>query len=419
MTSITVENLFVILVILLLLSAFFSGSETALMSVNKYKLKHRVKNKEASALRVDYLLNNTDKTLGLILLLNNFVNILASAITTLIAIELFGDKGVAIGAGVLTFLILVFSEVTPKTFASHYADAIAYKISFVIYYALKVFNPVVIFINFFSKFILRLFGVSKKAKGSDNLSNEEIKTIIQESSNKITENYEEMVLNLLDLQKVTVEHAMIPKNDVEGINIDDTDENINKKLLEINHTRMPIYSKTVNNLKGFLNKKHIPSMIENNGFIKVHKLLTYISEPYFIPEDTSLLSQLIIFKKEKKRIGCVVDEYGDIKGILTLDDILEEIVGEYSSTVEKDDLIKDITDNSIEVHGSIQLRDINKRLDINLSDATVTTINGYILESLQEIPQAGMTFRQDNIIIEVQRVNNNFVEKAIITSKHD
>ena len=419
MSSITLENLFIILVILLFLSAFFSGSETALMSVNKYKLKHRVKNKEASALRVDYLLNNTDKTLGLILLLNNFVNILASAITTLIAIELFGDKGVAIGAGVLTFLILVFSEVTPKTFASHYADAIAYKISFVIYYALKVFNPVVIFINFFSKFILRLFGVSKKAKGSDNLSNEEIKTIIQESSNKITENYEEMVLNLLDLQKVTVEHAMIPKNDVEGINIDDTDENINKKLLEINHTRMPIYSKTVNNLKGFLNKKHIPSMIENNGFIKVDKLLTYISEPYFIPEDTSLLSQLIIFKKEKKRIGCVVDEYGDIKGILTLDDILEEIVGEYSSTVEKDDLIKDITDNSIEVHGSIQLRDINKRLDINLSDATVTTINGYILESLQEIPQAGMTFRQDNIIIEVQRVNNNFVEKAIITSKHD
>ena len=303
MSSITLENLFIILVILLFLSAFFSGSETALMSVNKYKLKHRVKNKEASALRVDYLLNNTDKTLGLILLLNNFVNILASAITTLIAIELFGDKGVAIGAGVLTFLILVFSEVTPKTFASHYADAIAYKISFVIYYALKVFNPVVIFINFFSKFILRLFGVSKKAKGSDNLSNEEIKTIIQESSNKITENYEEMVLNLLDLQKVTVEHAMIPKNDVEGINIDDTDENINKKLLEINHTRMPIYSKTVNNLKGFLNKKHIPSMIENNGFIKVDKLLTYISEPYFIPEDTSLLSQLIIFKKEKKELA--------------------------------------------------------------------------------------------------------------------
>ncbi len=416
MSSITLESLFLILIILLFMSAFFSGSETALMSVNKYKLKHRVKNNESSAIRVEYLLNNTDKTLGLILLLNNFVNILASAITTLIAIEVYGDKGVAIGAGVLTFLILVFSEVTPKTFASHHADAIAYRISFIFYYALKVFSPIVIFINFFSKSILKIFRVNKKLVGSDNLSNEEIKTIIQESSSKITENYEEMVLNLLDLQQVTVEHAMIPKNDVEGIDINDLESNINKKLIDINHTRMPIYTKSLNNIKGFLNKKHIPSMVKDNNIIKVEKLLEYTTQPYFIPEDTSLLSQLIIFKKEKKRIGCVVDEYGDIKGILTLDDILEEIVGEYSVSDQKDALIKDISQNKIEVHGSIQLRDINKRLGINLSDSTVTTINGYILESLQEIPQAGMTFKEDNIIIEVERVNNNYVEKAIITN---
>ena len=159
-------------------------------------------------------------------------------------------------------------------------------------------------------------------------------------------------------------------------------------------------------------------MVQNNKIIKVEKLLEYTTEPYFIPEDTSLLSQLIIFKKEKKRIGCVVNEYGDIKGILTLDDILEEIVGEYSVSEQKDALIKDISQNKIEVHGSIQLRDINKRLGINLSDSTVTTINGYILEALQEIPQAGMTFREDNIIIEVERVNNNYVEKAIITNNN-
>ena len=272
------------------------------------------------------------------------------------------------------------------------------------------------FINFFSKSILKIFRVNKKLKGSDNLSNEEIKTIIQESSSKITENYEEMVLNLLDLQQVTVEHAMIPKNDVEGIDINDSEENINKKLIDINHTRMPIYTKSFNNIKGFLNKKHIPSMVRNNNTIKIENLLEYITEPYFIPEDTSLLSQLITFKKEKKRIGCVVNEYGDIKGILTLDDILEEIVGEYSVSVQKDNLIRDISQNKIEVHGSIQLRDINKRLGINLSDSTVTTINGYILEALQEIPQAGMTFREDNIIIEVDRVNNNYVEKATITN---
>ncbi len=419
MSSLSIESLFVILVILLILSAFFSGSETALMSVNKYKLKHRVKNNEPSAIRVDYLLTNTDKTLGLILLLNNFVNILASAITTLIAIELYGDKGIAIAAGILTFLILVFSEVTPKTFASHHADKIAYNISFVFYYSLVFFSPVVLFINFFSKVILKVFKVNKKNIGSDNLSNEEIKTIIKESSSKITENYEEMVLNLLDLQKVTVENAMIPKNDVEGIDIDDTPDNINKKLISINHTRMPIYSKSLNNVKGFFNKKHIPSMIENCTNINKESLLTFSNEPYFIPEDTSLLSQLITFKKEKKRIGCVVDEYGETKGILTLDDILEEIVGEYSSLDQKNQLITDISHNKIEVHGSIQLRDINKRLGVNLPDSNVTTINGYILETLQEIPQPGMTFKEDKIIIEVMNVSNNFVEKAVITYKND
>ena len=160
-------------------------------------------------------------------------------------------------------------------------------------------------------------------------------------------------------------------------------------------------------------------MRRNKNQIEIKILLEYVVEPYFIPEDTSLLSQLITFKKEKKRIGCVVDEYGDIKGILTLDDILEEIVGQYSSSDQKESLIKDISENKIEVHGSIQLRDINKRLGVNLSDSTVTTINGYILESLQEIPQAGMTFKEDDIIIEVEKVNNNFVEKAIITNNND
>tara|TARA_Y100000389_G_scaffold178118_1_gene190992 strand:- start:183 stop:1439 length:1257 start_codon:yes stop_codon:yes gene_type:complete len=415
MTALSIDSLLLILILLLVLSAFFSGSETALMSVNRYKLKHRVKKKDVSALKVNYLLNNPDKTLGLILLLNNFVNILASAITTLIAIELYGDKGIAIAAGVLTFIILVFSEVTPKTFASHYSDKIAYKISFFFYYSLKIFNPIVKFINFFSKLILMVFGFDKKKIHHDDLSNEEIKTIIQESSNKITENYEEMILNLLDLQKVTVEYAMIPKNDIEGLDVKDSDININAKLIDVNHTRLPVYSGTLNNLLGFINKKYVPTLLKVNKIINAEQLVSYLSEPYYIPEDTSLLSQLIIFKKEKKRIGCVVDEYGDIKGILTLDDILEEIVGEYNANHQKKNHIKHIATYKIEVHGSVQLREINKILKINLSESSITTINGYILESLQDIPEVGMTFKKDNIIIEVRQVNRNFVEKALIT----
>jgi Mg2+/Co2+ transporter CorB len=415
MTALSIDSLLLILVLLLLLSAFFSGSETALMSVNRYKLKHRVKKKDVSALKVNYLLNNPDKTLGLILLLNNFVNILASAITTLIAIELYGDKGIAIAAGVLTFIILVFSEVTPKTFASHYSDKIAYKISFFFYYSLKIFNPIVKFINFFSKLILMIFGFDKKKIHHDDLSNEEIKTIIQESSNKITENYEEMILNLLDLQKVSVEHAMIPKNDIEGLDISNNDEDINTKLISVKYSRLPVYSKTLNNLKGFINKKHVPALLKKNNIIDAKQLNSCLSEPYYIPEDTSLLSQLVTFKKEKKRIGCVVDEYGDIKGLLTLDDILEEIVGEYNADYQKKNLIKNITKYKVEVHGSVQLREINKILKINLSESSITTINGYILESLQEIPEVGMAFKKDNTIIEVIEVNNNFVEKALIT----
>jgi Mg2+/Co2+ transporter CorB len=414
MTALSIDNLFIILILLLVLSAFFSGSETALMSINRYKLKHRVKKNEIAALRVNYLLNNPDKTLGLILLLNNFVNILASAISTIIAIELYGDKGVAIAAGFLTFVILVFSEVTPKTFASHYADRIAYKISFFFYYGLVIFNPLVKFINFFSKLILTIFGVDKRKTQYDDLTNEEIKTIIQESSKKITENYEEMIINLLDLQKVTVEHAMIPKNDIEGIDITHSDNLINSRLVDINHTRLPVYSGSLNNLIGFINKKHVPALIKENNKVKTEELKKCLSEPYYIPEDTSLLSQLIIFKKERRRIGCVVDEYGDIKGMLTLDDILEEIVGEYATVYEKENLIKDIAIDNIEVHGSVQLREINKKLSINLADNSVTTINGYILESLQEIPQEGMTFKKDNIIIEVLEVKNNFIERILI-----
>jgi Mg2+/Co2+ transporter CorB len=414
MTALSIDNLFIILILLLVLSAFFSGSETALMSINRYKLKHRVKKNEIAALRVNYLLNNPDKTLGLILLLNNFVNILASAISTIIAIELYGDKGVAIAAGFLTFVILVFSEVTPKTFASHYADRIAYKISFFFYYGLVIFNPLVKFINFFSKLILTIFGVDKRKTQYDDLTNEEIKTIIQESSKKITENYEEMIINLLDLQKVTVEHAMIQKNDIEGIDITHSDNLINSRLVDINHTRLPVYSGSLNNLIGFINKKHVPALIKENNKVKTEELKKCLSEPYYIPEDTSLLSQLIIFKKEKRRIGCVVDEYGDIKGMLTLDDILEEIVGEYATVYEKENLIKDIAIDNIEVHGSVQLREINKKLSINLADNSVTTINGYILESLQEIPQEGMTFKKDNIIIEVLEVKNNFIERILI-----
>ena len=209
---------------------------------------------------------------------------------------------------------------------------------------------------------------------------------------------------------------MIPKNDIVGIDINESGDIMNK-LIHNNHTRMPVFSKSLNNLKGFINKKHILKLMSDNIEINLQDIALHLTEPYYIPEDTSLLSQLITFKKEKKRIGCVVDEYGDIKGLLTLDDILEEIVGEYGAVSSKKSLIKNISVTKLEVHGSAQIRDINKKLGINLTNSSVTTINGLILESLQEIPQEGMTFTIGNTIIEVLNVKENFVEKALILKK--
>ena len=240
MNTLTVENLFIILLFLLFLSAFFSGSETSLMSVNRYKLKHKHKTGSNSDKRVLYLLNNPDRTLSLILLLNNFVNILASAITTLIAIKLYGEGAIAISAGILTFVILIFSEVTPKTFAALYPDKIAYPVSWFFYPMLKIFYPIISIINFFAQTILSIFVSDKRDKSHELLTKDEIKTIVTESSDRIPKYYEDMIVNMLDLEKVKVEDAMIPRSEIIGVNIDQDIEKIRTEILEYQHTRIPV-----------------------------------------------------------------------------------------------------------------------------------------------------------------------------------
>ncbi len=415
MTNLDIDSLFFILIVLLFLSAFFSGSETSLMSVNRYKLKHKNQEGDRSAKRVLYLVNNPDKTLGLILLLNNFVNILASAISTIIAIRIFGDAGIAISAGILTFVILVFSEVTPKTFAALYPDKIAYPVSLFFYPALKLFYPIVSIINLFSKLLLALFGVKDKKNTFELLTKDEIKTIIKESSYKIPKFYEEMIVNLLDLEKVKVEDAMIPRNEIFSVDITNEINIITKNILDCKHTRVPVYENDLNNLKGFLHKRKVIEILKD-GEITKDKILNNLSAAYFIPEDTSLLSQLITFKKEKKRIGCVVDEYGDVKGIVTLDDILEEIVGEFDTT-DKEIEIQKISEESYLIDGSVHIREMNRILDWNLPESSAKTINGFILEYLENIPTQGASFQIENYSFEIINIKNNFVKNVKITKK--
>tara|TARA_B100000029_G_C17597890_1_gene964799 strand:- start:1915 stop:3162 length:1248 start_codon:yes stop_codon:yes gene_type:complete len=415
MTNLDIDSLFFILIVLLFLSAFFSGSETSLMSVNRYKLKHKNQEGDRSAKRVLYLVNNPDKTLGLILLLNNFVNILASAISTIIAIRIFGDAGIAISAGILTFVILVFSEVTPKTFAALYPDKIAYPVSLFFYPALKLFYPIVSIINLFSKLLLALFGVKDKKNTFELLTKDEIKTIIKESSYKIPKFYEEMIVNLLDLEKVKVEDAMIPRNEIFSVDITNEINIITKNILDCKHTRVPVYENDLNNLKGFLHKRKVIEILKD-GEITKDKILNNLNAAYFIPEDTSLLSQLITFKKEKKRIGCVVDEYGDVKGIVTLDDILEEIVGEFDTT-DKEIEIQKISEESYLIDGSVHIREMNRILDWNLPESSAKTINGFILEYLENIPTQGASFQIENYSFEIINIKNNFVKNVKITKK--
>ena len=415
MIDFDINNLFLILFGLLILSAFFSGAETSLMSVNRYKLKHRNKQGEKSARRVTYLLDNTDKTLSLILLMNNFVNILASAISTIIAIKLYGETGVAISVVILTIIILIFAEVTPKTLAALYADKIAYPISWLLYPLLRVFSPIVMIINITTKLLLKAIGLQGKRSNQELLTKDEIRLIVRESSQRIPKNHEDMIVNMIDLEKVKVEDAMIPRSEIFAVDIDEHIDNVSSKITNCRHTRIPIYDKDINKLMGFLHRRKVIEMLKDGTFSK-DIILNSVNPPYYIPEDTSLTSQLISFKREKKRIGFVVDEYGDVKGLVTLDDILEEIVGEFNDE-DKDTGIIKVSDNSYIIGGSIQIREINKTLKWKIPENVAKTINGYILEYLEDIPKKGETFLNEGYVFEIIDISNNFVNNVKVTKK--
>ena len=415
MVELSTENLFIILFILLILSAFFSGAETSLMSVNRYKLKHRNKQGDKLAGKVTYLIKNPDKTLSLILLMNNFVNILASAISTIIAIKLYGEAGIAISVVVLTVVILIFAEVTPKTLAALHADKIAYPVSWLLYPLMKILRPIIMVINIITKGILRILGIRDNKINQELLTKDEIKLIVKESSQRIPKSHEDMIVNMLDLEKVKVEDAMIPRSEVYAVDIDEELSIITEKLTTSKHTRIPIYHQDINKLIGFLHKRKVMEMLLTNNFSK-NFIKEVVSPPYYIPEDTSLTSQLISFKRERKRIGFVVDEYGDVKGLVTLNDILEEIVGEFNNDSRDLGILK-ISDNSYMIDGSIQIREINKLLNWKISEDAAKTINGYILECLENIPKKGETFTNEGYVFEIIEISNNFVNNVKVTKK--
>ncbi len=417
MNDIPIGVLFSILGVLILLSGFFSGSETALVSLNRYRLKHMVNSGHKGAKAASSLLARPDRLFGLILIFNNFVNILASAIATVIGLKLFGQTGIAIATGALTFVILIFSEVTPKTYAAQYPEKLAFPAAYILKLLMFVFYPLVYIINTITNGLLRLFGINKQ-DNNDSLSPEELRTIVNETGSLIPEKHQKMLLNILDLEAVKVEDIMISRNEITGLDMDDPWEEILDQITHSLHTRLPVYENNIDHIYGVIHVKKALSIISNPHAGK-EDLKKIIVQTYFIPEATQLNQQLLNFQQNKRRIALVVDEYGDIQGMVTLEDILEEIVGEFT-TDPADTLMKEVhkqDDGTILVDGSANIRELNRMMGWYLPTDNAKTINGLVIEYLETIPEPGTSVLIGNYPIEIKQVMGNSIKTIKIESQ--
>jgi Mg2+/Co2+ transporter CorB len=406
--------LFLALFILILLSAFFSGSETGLMTLNRYRLRHLAEKGHPGAQRAARLLERPDRLIGLILLGNNFANILASMLTTLIALRLWGESGIAIAAGILTLVVLIFAEVMPKTLAALHPERIALPSAWIYIPLMKLLNPLVWLVNLIANAVLKLLGVPIEAQTSHALSTEELRTVVKEAGAMIPKRHQAMLLNLMDLEKVTVEDIMVPRHDVFGIDMDADWETIITQLSGSQYTRLPLFRENIDHVIGILHMRDVLPLLYR-GELDRDALQRIAREPYFIPENTSLIRQLLNFQRNKRRIGFVVDEYGDMQGLIALEDILEEIVGEFTSdpAAQFDEILPQ-DDGTWLVDGSINIRTLNTALHMALPTDGPKTLNGLIIEYLEMIPDAGTTVLLDRHPVDILLIKENMVKTVRI-----
>jgi len=398
----------VTLIGLILLSAFFSSAETAMMAINRYRLKTLSAKNNRKAKRTEKLLADIDRLIGTILLGNNLVNIFASSVATILAIKLWGEGSVVYSSILLTFVILIFAETTPKTFAAKNPEKIALPVSYTIKSLVKIFKPFVWLIAIVSRAILVIFGI-KNDKNVEKLNSEELRMVIDDAKPIIASNYQQMLLNIVDLEKVKVEDIMIPRNELVSVNIDDHGE-ILKQLERTQHNRLLTYDKSQDNITGVIHMRDIVNLYAKNEF-SIDAVLGIIREPYFVPEGTSLANQLEHFQKLKRRLGLVVDEYGEVRGMVVFEDILEEIVGQFTSN--QSESIKEISkqnDGSYIADPRISIRELNSILKIKLPVSNAKTLNGLILEELQSIPTRDVSIKIGKVLIEVMQISGQTIK---------
>ena len=398
------------IVALILLSAFFSGSETGMVALNRYKLRHLARQGHRAAIRVEKMLKRPDRLLGVILIGNNFVNNAAATLATLLGLYWFGELGTALAPVVITIVMLIFSEVTPKTYAALRPEKIAFPASLILKPLHGLFTPLIWFVNGIGNGLLRLLGVNTDKPHSDHLSADELRSVVNEAGNLIPETHQRMLLSILDLEKATVEDIMIPRNEMVGIDIEEDINDIIETLRSSQHTRLPVYRGDPGNMVGILHLRKMTRLLLR-GEINKSEIMQYAVEPYYVPEGTPLHQQLINFQSVKRRIGVVVDEYGDVLGLITLEDILEEIVGEFTTDLAtSSNEIHPQEDGSLVIDGTAHLRDINKALRWDLPTDGPKTLNGLILEHLEDIPDNNTSLRIGDYLLEILQVKDNMVK---------
>ena len=418
MGDVPLSALFGVLFLLLALSAFFSGSETALMSLNRYQLRHKARQGHRGARLADKLLERPDRLIGLILLGNNLVNFSAASLVALIALKIGGEPAVAIGTLLLTLVVLIFSEAAPKTLAALHPERLAFPASLIYYPLLKISYPIVWLVNVMANGVLFVFGVRAGDNELRALTHEELRTVVFEAGSRISTRYQRMLISILDLEKVTVDDVMVPHNEIVGINLDDPPEVIEQIIVDSRHTRLPVYCDTIDKVEGILHLRQLANLASfefASGDLK--KLLR---EPYFVPEGTPLSTQLVQFQRRRERIALVVDEYGDIQGIVTLEDILEEIVGEFTTDPadDVDDVHEEAPDQFL-VDASAYIRDLNRSQGWELPTDGPKTLNGLIVERLETIPDPGACLEIEGYPLEIVASDDKRIQSVRIRPRLD
>ncbi|MDT3566490.1 HlyC/CorC family transporter [Cronobacter malonaticus] len=417
MEHISTTTLIVTLIVMVVVSAYFSGSETGMMTLNRYRLRHLSKQGNRAAKRVERLLRKPDRLISLVLIGNNLVNILASSLATIVGMRLYGDAGVAIATGVLTFVVLVFAEVLPKTVAALYPEKVAFPSSFLLGPLQIIMMPLVWLLNMITRVLMRMVGIKADNVVSAALSKDELRTIVHESRSQISRRNQDMLLSVLDLEKVSVSDIMVPRNDIVGIDINDDWKSIVRQLTHSPHGRIVLYRESLDDAIGMLRIREAwRQMNEKKEFTK-EVMLRAADEIYYVPEGTPLSVQLVKFQRNKKKVGLVVNEYGDIQGLVTVEDILEEIVGDFTTSMSPT-LAEEVTpqnDGSVIIEGSANVRELNKAFNWRLPEEEARTVNGMILEALEEISSAGIRLRLHQYDIDILDVQENMIKQVRIT----